>query len=98
MPECSRLPLLNRGDVVCKGLERRAGAPETQSNHVGHVFRLRGARCRGIDNSCLWQLVLQVQHSLARLAGLSRLYRTQVLGLVTLVEDDLKEREGEGKA
>ena len=69
--------------------ESRARAPETQPDHVGHVLRLGGTCCRGIDNSRLWQLILEFQHCQTSLGGLRLTRGAQVLSSVTLVEDNL---------
>ena len=70
-------------------LEWRAGPPETEARHVGHVAWLGGAGGAGVDDASLGQLVLQLQHRQARLGRLARAHRAQVLGAVTLVEHDL---------
>lgn len=82
------LPSLHGGYEVTEICKRRALSPETQSHHIGHVLGLRGTRCGGINHTRLGQLLLQLQHSLARLCRFARTHWTQILCLVALIEDD----------
>lgn len=68
--------------------ERCCKTPETQSDHVGHVFRLGCPRGGDVDDARVRQLGLQLQHGQARLGGSGAAGRHQIFRPVALVEDD----------
>lgn len=83
------LPLLHGADEVVEGGEGRPLAPHAQPDHVGHVAGLRSARGGRVHHARVGQPVLQLEGGEARLGGLRRTHRTQVLRLVALVKHNL---------
>ena len=92
--QSSHSPPLHSLDEVLEGGELCALAPDPQSGHVGHVLWLRGSSGTTVHDSCLGQLLLQLQYSESSLAGLASSRGNQVLGLVTLVKHNLDPVKG----
>ena len=87
---CDHQPLLHSLYKVIELPKGCALPPQAQAGHVCHVARLGGPRGRGIHHTGLGQAVLQVEHSLTRLGWLGGTRGTQILGFVTLIQDDLR--------
>ena len=72
--------------------KRRALPPQTQPRHVGHVSRFRCTSGAGVDDARLGNFVLKLKNAKTGLGRFRRSSRTQVLGAMTFVEDDLYEK------